>query len=194
MRVTIIKEDGVVGIDGIFRHVDLAAFPNEIRAVQWNGESGHVEYQDSGIPNLDLTTIDGYQGFIDLWAAAAPVVVPPTPAELKAAAHARINAAYEVSVNNLTAGYPKSEIDSWAKQETEAREWTANNSTATPWIDSAASARGIAKADFVALILANADALAPLHGALTGKRQNLRDAINALGDNPTQAQLDAIQW
>lgn len=194
MRLTIIKDDGIVGIGGVFRKVDMSGFPAGIRAVQWDGENGHVEYEDSGIPNLELTTIDGYQEFIDLWDAAAPVVVPPTPAEQKAAAHARINAAYEVAVNALTAGYPKTEIDSWAKQETEARAWMADNSTSTPWIDSAAGARGIEKSAFVSLVIANADALAPLHGALTGKRQNLRDAINALGENPTQERLDAIQW
>lgn len=121
------------------------------------------------------------------------LLIPPL-ADRIANTHARINAAYEIAVNSLTAGYPKTEIDSWAKQENEARAWLANNSTSTPWIDSASTARGLEKGIFISLVIANADALAPLHGALTGKRQSLRDAINALGETPTQEQLDAIQW
>lgn len=120
----------------------------------------------------------------------------PTPNadDLIALAHSRINQAYEAAVKALTAGYPDDEISSWPKQEREARAWVSDNTSPTPWIDAAAQARGIAKADLVSKIIAQADALAPLHGALTGKRQSLRDQINALGANPSQAALDAIQW
>ena len=45
MRVTIIRGDGVIGVDGLFKPVDLSALSPEIRAVQWNGASGHVESQ-----------------------------------------------------------------------------------------------------------------------------------------------------
>ncbi|MBN9126161.1 MAG: hypothetical protein J0I90_01040 [Nitrosospira sp.] len=115
----------------------------------------------------------------------------PTAADLIADAHSRINTAYEAAVKALTAGYPEDEIASWPKQEDEARAFGTKD---TPWINSAAQARGIAPAALASLIIANADALAPLHGALTGKRQLLRDQINALGANPSQAALDAIQW
>lgn len=112
----------------------------------------------------------------------------------KEAAHARINASYEAAVGSLTAGYPDTEIASWPKQEAEARAWLADSATPTPWISSAAAARGISISQFVALVIANADALAPMHGALSGKRQSLRDQIDALGDSPTLEQLDSIQW
>jgi hypothetical protein len=64
----------------------------------------------------------------------------------------------------------------------------------TPWLKGAATARAINVPNLAALIIRSADALAPLHGALTGKRQVLRDQIGGLGDSPTQEQLDAIQW
>lgn len=193
MRLTIIRDDATIGIDGVWRNVDMSSLDPDIRAVQWNNDSGHLEFDEG--PNVDLTDIAEFQPLIDLWTAAAPPAPePPTSAEMKAAAHARINAAYAIAVNTLTAGYPENEIASWPKQEVEARAWLADNSAPTPWIDSAATARGISKEDFVGLVIANADALAPLHGALSGKRQHLRDQIDAFGDNPSAGQLNAIQW
>jgi len=191
MRLTIIRDDGVVGIDGVFKRVDMGALPAGVRAVQWDGSSGHVEY-DNG-PNADLDSISEFQSFIDAW--NMPPQLPnnpaPTPDEMIAAAHARINTAYEAAVKALTAGYPEDEIASWPKQEDEARAFGTKD---TPWINSAAQARGIAPAALASLIIANADALAPLHGAQTGKRQLLRDQINALGANPRQPASDAFQW
>lgn len=193
MRVTIIRDDGVVGVDGVFRAVDLSALASGIRAVQWDGTMGHVEYDNS--TNGMLDNINAFQPFIDLWTAAAPPPPPdPTAQERIAAAHDRINAAYQQSVNALTAGYPEAEIASWPKQESEARAYLANADAITPWLSGAATARRVNKGVLSALIIANADALAPLHGMLTGRRQVLRDRIDALGDNPEQAELDAIQW
>jgi hypothetical protein len=194
MRVTIIRDDEVVGIDGVFKSIDMSLLPGGVRAVQWDGTTGHVEY-DNG-PNAELDSISQFQSFIDAW--NMPPQLPnnpaPTPEEMIAAAHARINTAYEAAVNGLTAGYPENEIASWPKQEREARAWAADNTVATPWIDAAAQARGIAKPVLANLIITLADALAPMHGSLTGKRQLLRDQINALGANPSQAELDSIQW
>lgn len=194
MRVTIIRDDGVVGVDGVFRSVDLSGMPEGVRAMQWDGEAGHVEYDDNEIANARIETIAAIQAFIDLWNAAVPAPVEPIPADLIAAAHARINGAYDAAVHSLTAGYPQTEIDSWSKQESEARAWQLDRDSSTPWIDAAATARDITRDAMAVLILNNANALAPMHGALTGKRQSLRDAINALGPNATQEQLDLIQW
>lgn len=119
---------------------------------------------------------------------------PLPTAELILAAHSRINATYQASVEAMTTGYPDDEVKSWSKQEEEARAWLLDNQAPTPWIDGAISARGITKADMIDRIMENAVLFAPLHGALTGKRQKLRDEIDSLGDGPTQEQLDAIQW
>jgi hypothetical protein len=140
-----------------------------------------------------MNEVDGIWKLVD--GAVTKTPFPAKSAEtLIAAAHARINRIYEAAVNALTAGYPQNEIDSWAKQETEARAWLDDNAYPTPWIDAAAAARGILKVELIGLIIGNADALAPMHGALTGKRQSLRDAIDALGPTPTQQQLDSIVW
>lgn len=146
---------------------------------------------------------DGSGPYIDSWTYPAP---EPTQAELDAAilavsaifgigeAHSRINLAYENAVYELTVSYPQAEIDSWPRQETEARALLADETANVPWLKGAAAARGINIPNFAALVIRKADALAPLHGALTGKRQRLRDEIDALGTSPTQEQLDAIQW
>ena len=85
MRVTIIADDGKVGVDRVFRTVDLAALDPNIHAIQWDGAKGHVEYKDRS-PETVLTDISPYQSFVDAWAAAAPP--PPTFAELKTAKRA----------------------------------------------------------------------------------------------------------
>ena len=199
MRVTIIRDDGLVGIGGTLRLIDLSALPPGVRTVQRGGAKGHVEYDDSA--NTPLDNVEYLQPFIDLWTATAappPSSPPRTSATMrgKAAALARINAAYQEAMNTLTAGagYPEDEVRSWPKQEAEARLWLLNVNAATPWIDGAAAGRGIAKAELVNKIMANAALFASQHGELTGKRQKLRDQIAALGDSPDQEQLDAIQW
>ncbi|HEY6044769.1 MAG TPA: hypothetical protein VIU43_07705 [Nitrosospira sp.] len=75
MRITIIRDDSVVGVDGIFRRIDLSAMPAGIRAVQWNGVTGHIEYDDAA--NAPLGSIADFQQFVDAWIAAAPQ--PPVP-------------------------------------------------------------------------------------------------------------------
>ncbi len=82
MRVTLIKDDNIVGFDREFRDVDLSGLDESIHAVQWNNSAGHIEYNGSA-PNEVLTDFTAYQQYIDAWTAAAPP--PPTLDELKAA-------------------------------------------------------------------------------------------------------------
>lgn len=192
MNVTVVRDDGVVWVDGVFRSVDLSTLPVGVRIMQWSGDSGHVEYDDQA--NTVIDTIGAIQAFIDLWAAAAPVVIPPTSAELIAAAQARIMDAYSSEINALTAQYPLDEISSWPKQEAEARAWLLDPEADIPWLKGMSTARGINIANLVVSIIRNADALAPLYGAATGKRQRLRDQIDALGPDATEEELDVIQW
>lgn len=193
MRVTIIRDDGLVGIGGTFRMVDLSTLPPGIRAVQWDGKRGHVEHDESA--NTKLDNVEDFQPFIELWKAAAPQQVLPAVANgPKQDALARIDAAYRHATDALKAGYPDDETRSWPLQETEARAWLQNPDAATPWLDAAANARGLSKAELAGRIMANATSFASAHGQLTGKRQKLRDQIAALGDNALEEQLDAIQW
>lgn len=146
---------------------------------------------------LTITLTSGYWELVD-GVVTHTIPLPPSLAIVAssniAATHLRINIAYQTAVDTITAGYPVGEISSWFQQAAEATAWTANNSAPTPWIDAAAAARGITKAVLITLIMGNASGFTPIHGALTGKRQGLRDAIDALGPLATKEQLDAIQW
>jgi hypothetical protein len=193
MRLTIIRDDGIVGIDGKFKKIDLSSLPRGIRAVQWNSVAGHVEYDD--MTNTEISSMTPFQTFVDAWnLAASSQASAPGSAGLKAAALNRIDNAYQAAVRLIISEYPRDEVESWSKQEAEARALLNDSDIETPWLDSAAAARGLTKADLAVRIINKVNRFVPLHGALTGRRQKLRDQIAALGDEPTQAQLDAIQW
>ena len=76
MRVTVVPEDKMVIVDGVARQVTMPAFPN-IRAVQWEGDRGRIEYYDREPTWFkDFAKI---QPAVDAWEAAAPGVEPPLP-------------------------------------------------------------------------------------------------------------------
>lgn len=95
MRLTAIRDDNVVSIDGRPLTVSLTDLPANVRAVQWNGQAGHVEYDD-GTPNLHLTELGAFGLLVSLWQAARDVAdappLEPTPAQRRAALLAAIAA------------------------------------------------------------------------------------------------------
>jgi len=99
------------------------------------------------------------------------------------------NTAYESAIAALTADYPPSEIATWERQRAEALAWHADPATPTPWIDIAASARGIERTEYLARTYAKASAFAQASAWLTGRRQGIDDAIRAA---TTPEQLAAI--
>ena len=45
MKLTIIKDDGAVYKDGKnYLNLNLNSIPSDIHALQWNNDSGHIEY------------------------------------------------------------------------------------------------------------------------------------------------------
>lgn len=85
MIVTIIQKDSVVGVDGIFRQVDMKDLDPTIHAVQFSTIKGrgHVEFSPDVEPrqgNLDIIDLSPYQVYVDRWTAAAPPSpLPPPP-------------------------------------------------------------------------------------------------------------------
>lgn len=120
--------------------------------------------------------------------------------DAKSAAHRRINDGYDADSDALIAGYPEREVVTFDKQEREARAWTADNTAPTPFLDALMSTRVIDKAELVSRIIAKADAFADASGQLTGKRQTLRDEVEAiqLADYASTAEaiaaVEAIIW
>ena len=99
------------------------------------------------------------------------------------------NTAYEQAVAKMTSGYPPAEIQTWERQRAEVIAWEADPNAPTPWIDLAASARGLDRGEFLARTLAKVTAFAKASAWLTGHRQGIDDAIRA---TITPAALSAI--
>jgi hypothetical protein len=85
MKLTIIKEDNAVYIDGVSRTVCSAL---DFHALQWDDvlQHGDIEYPvvtcptckgTSKKPNLPITDISAYQSYVAAWTAAAPVTNAP---------------------------------------------------------------------------------------------------------------------
>ena len=123
-----------------------------------------------------------------------PVLVDPPPLtldEAKAAKLTEINAACDAEIEAIKVSYPNTEVMTWDKQEQEARALVLDATTATPLIDSIASARGLDRVELANRIIANADQFATASGVFLGKRQKLKDEINAA---TTVEQVAEIVW
>lgn len=118
----------------------------------------------------------------------------PSSVMLKANQLGINNSKFQTAMLEVVAGYPEKEISSWAKQEDEARAYQQNNSAATPLVDALAAARGIEKGILVSRIIAKADLFAQVSGTLIGKRQKLEDQLNALPNDATAEEIEAIAW
>lgn len=74
MRLTIIKADNAVGIDGRFLTVDCSALPEKFHALQWEGPSegvgGQGEAEWIGEPkpaNTQVKDLNKYYALIEAW-------------------------------------------------------------------------------------------------------------------------------
>lgn len=84
MRMSIIKNGGVVVIDGepMFG-IDMSSLPPDFHALQWYGEHGNIEYFDPLVgqhSNENITDVSPYQSFISAWNEKKNVVENPSPA------------------------------------------------------------------------------------------------------------------
>jgi len=70
MRLTIIKDDNFVSVDGVGMNVDCSALPSDVHAVQFYG--GEIEYATDiktgqRKPNERIADASAYQPLIDAW-------------------------------------------------------------------------------------------------------------------------------
>ena len=120
----------------------------------------------------------------DVPPAAEPT--PPSADQLRTA----LTAEYERRMQAIAAGYPPSERESWPVQTSEATALIADPQAATPWIDSAAVARGVDRFGLALRIVAKDAQYRVFSGTLSGVRQRIEDQIDAAGDD--QAALQVI--
>lgn len=84
MRVTIIRDDNTVLVDGEAYAVDCSSFPADFHALQWEGISGEVEYRTvvcshcntrSKKPNLFVNDMTPYLPYVDAWTKAKQAAI-----------------------------------------------------------------------------------------------------------------------
>lgn len=76
IRMTIVKDDNIVGIDGIFYSVDCSHLPENFHALQWYGNEGEVEWK--GIPkpqNTIINSLDDYMVYVSMWNDAKDKII-----------------------------------------------------------------------------------------------------------------------
>lgn len=113
MRVTIIKDDGVLGVDSIFKKVDLSTLDPTIRAVQWNGVNGHIEYYNDTTPNSSITSFLTFQSFLDEYNVPTPIPQAPAPEviSMRQARQALYQSSLLDQVNTFIAAIPGADGD-----------------------------------------------------------------------------------
>lgn len=116
---------------------------------------------------------------------------PPVLMDFRTAKLIEINRHCTMLLDAMKAGYPNDEVQSWIKQETEARAYVVNNSAPTPLLSALATARGVSLADAVANVIQKADLFTVASGQIIGTRQKYKDLINAA---PDIAAVNAITW
>lgn len=106
-----------------------------------------------------------------------------------------IKIACDQELNVIKAGYPRGEVDSWLKQEQQARLFINGLSESTPpsvpLLTAIAAERGITVELLATKIIEKADAFEVLSGTLIGKRQALETRIN---EALTIEELSLISW
>lgn len=97
MRVTIIKDDNAVNVDGERHTVDCGKLPADFHALQWDGTSGEIEYRMTACnhcggrnkkPNLFVNDMTPYLAYVDAWGVAKAAHLAERAAAEKAQADA----------------------------------------------------------------------------------------------------------
>lgn len=147
-------------------------------------ENGVIRLSDNAYIPADLGNRD-YTDFI-AWKAAGnePLPIPmPSAEETRRGFLSANNAAYNAATMTLTADYPQLEKDTWPTQNEEASAWVIDPvGAATPWIDRAASERGVEREEYIRRTLIKARQFKAMSAFLTGRRQRYEDQIKAGGD------------
>lgn len=83
MRVTIIKDGGLVSVDGYpIRGLDMTGLQDDFHALQWYHTSGDIEFVDAETGrhrNESITSLTPFQGCINAWEHAKHAIDNPPP-------------------------------------------------------------------------------------------------------------------
>ncbi|HCU66156.1 MAG TPA: hypothetical protein DF774_10395 [Rheinheimera sp.] len=161
-------------------------------------EKGYGLHQMLAAQGIELRNVDG------VWIANAPddqvnqliADYNPWPPE-KATKFAEIDQAFESAVSSLTAGWPQHEIQTWNKQEAEARALVAKPDAPTPMLSTIAATRGLTVPELAQRVIRDADAFTAASANFVGLRHKARQLVQALpdaGDYQRLAELFDIKF
>lgn len=72
-KYTIVAEDDTVVVDGKALKIDCSDLPEYVRAVQWDGEKGHIEYRPDAKGrqhgNVNIVDFTPFMFLVDRWTA-----------------------------------------------------------------------------------------------------------------------------
>lgn len=196
----VITDAGVtLKVGGGILSVDLVEIETrkDYRQLRADVYSVPVEYRENGLfvgysaygepKEVPASSEFGFIGSINVPADDAAVL-----AQAKLDKVDSLNNEYESCAVIIKASYPKSERESWSIQAQESALFLNDPLSETPWLDSAAEARGISKEEMTRLIDPMDKLYRMNHGSLTGIRQRLRDDIMNCVDKESLDALDVI--
>ncbi|MDL2315663.1 hypothetical protein LJC59_01075, partial [Desulfovibrio sp. OttesenSCG-928-A18] len=99
--------------------------------------------------------------------------------ELRTAKLAEINAGYESVMSYVQAGYPLTEVLSWERQATQARELQSDPDADALFVRALAATKGVDVPEMTRRILSNAESWEPVAAMLTAQRQLMEEAVFA---------------
>ena len=126
------------------------------------------------------------------WTFADGEFASPSPQPLQVSSdqlRTALTAEYERRMQAIAAGYPPSERESWPVQTSEAYALLVDATAPTPWIDAAASARGLDRLELAQRIVAKDAQYRIVSGTLSGVRQRIEDQIDAAGSDVNALKL-----
>lgn len=97
----------------------------------------------------------------------------------KVEAYATINDKCDQLIGQLVVSYPKYEVETFSKQELQARAYLANGAASTPMLDYIASQRGLTRGQLASKIMAKVTVFETIAGNAVGYRQRLESAVNS---------------
>lgn len=98
--------------------------------------------------------------------------------------------------NDLLAGYPQTEIESFYRQEKEALAWQADNKVETPMLKQIARVRGVPFEILVEKVIEKASQFAVAIGVIIGQRQAFEDRLLATNtlEEITALEKEIEEW
>ncbi len=102
-----------------------------------------------------------------------------------------LNRYCDIALEFIKSGYPRSEIDSWAKQEIEARKFIEDSSYDPQLLRSIAGARAVDLEELALKVVIKADLFANIAGSIIGHRQRQEDRVKLAA---TVEEVNAIKW